>query len=181
MSNKLQSIAKLLKPKDYQTQPLLQRGLVLVLATVIFTFGLINHQAALAQQGSVGNAWRQVYQQLPDFPKENNYAPKGSRKVSENNTLVRRMIQYHLYQKGRAPNYRLDWKLTLADYLGANEIMYDEEYPGHDTLRKNPLEGDRAAIARLTRSQRNALVQTLVDIFSPNSQTTQPSNPGLGN
>lgn len=178
MGNKLQSIAKLLKLKNNQNHTLFQGGFILVMVIAILNFslvpnsGLLNHQAALAQSSSVGNSWRQVYQKLPKFPKENNYVAKGSRKVSENNTLARRMIQYHVYQKGRPPNYRLDWKLTLADYLGANELMYDNEYPGHDTLRKNPLEGDRAAIARLTRSQRNALVQTLVDIFSPNSQTS---------
>ena len=185
MSSKLQLVAKLLKPEKKQTQPLFKRGFILILATGILNFGLVlslglvNHQAVLAQRGTASGVWRQVYQKLPDFPKENNYVAKRSRKVSENNTLVRRMIQYHLYQKGRAPNYRLDWKLTLADYLGANEIMYDSQYPGHDTLRKNPLDGDRAAISRLTRSQRNALVQVLVNIFSADSQNTQAplSNP----
>jgi hypothetical protein len=71
----------------------------------------------------------------------------------------------------------LDWKLTLADYLGANEIMYDASYPGNDTLRQNPIEGDRKAITRLTRSQRNALVQVLVNIFNPTSQNTQSPSP----
>ena len=155
--------------------PPFKRGLILVLTAAIFNFSvvsfeLVNHQAALAQFTSSGNIWRQVYQKLPDFPQENKYIAKGKRKVAENNTLARRMIQYHLRQKGRAPNYRLDWKLTLADYLGANEIMYDNQYPGHDTLRKNPLEGDRAAIASLSRSERNALVQVLVDIFTSRSQ-----------
>ncbi len=185
MSNKLQLVAKLLKPEIYKTQPPLKWGFILVLVTAIFNFsfvlnsgfvsssGFLKRQAALAQQTSVIGVWRKVYQKLPDLPKENSYVAKGSRKVSENNTLVRRMIQYHIYQKGRAPNYRLDWKLTLADYLGANDLMYDDQYPGHDTLKKNPLEGDRTAIARLSRSQRNALVQVLVDIFSPKPQKSQ--------
>ena len=189
MSNKLQSIAKLLKSGNDQIQPPLKWGLILVSLTAILNIGLVlssglvnNHQVALAQRASAdGGVWRQVYQKLPDFPKENKYVGKGSRKVSENNTLVRRMVQYHLYQKGRAPNYRLDWKLTLADYLGANELMYDKEYPGHDTLKKNPLEGDRAAISRLSRSQRNALVQVLVDIFTPNSQNTKAPNSSPSN
>ena len=181
MSNRLQSIVKLLKSENYQIQPPFKRGFILILATAILSFAIVSDQVVLAQQGSVGDSWRQVYQKLPNFPKENNYAAKKKRKASGNNTLARRIIQYHIYQKGRAPNYRLDWKLTLADYLGANEIMYDEQYPGHDTLKKNPLEGDRAAIARLSRSQRNALVQVLVDIFSPSSQTTQPSKPRLSN
>ncbi len=91
---------------------------------------------------------------------------KQTGKVSENQTLARRLIRYHVYLKGRAPNTRLDWKLTLADYLGANEIMYDSSYPGADTLRENPINGDRTAIKRLNRSQRNTLIQTLVDIFN---------------
>ncbi|MDJ0735158.1 MAG: hypothetical protein QNJ47_14010 [Nostocaceae cyanobacterium] len=112
------------------------------------------------------DAWRQVYQQLPDLPKENQYISKETGKVAENNTLVSRIINYHVYGKGRPVNFRLDWKLTLADYLGANEIMYEFSYPGNDSLKKNPFEGDRAAIKRLTRKQRNALVQALVNTFS---------------
>ncbi len=135
---------------------------------------------AIAQRISPGEVWQQVYQQLPDFPRENKYISKESGKVAENNTLASRLIRYHVYVKERAPNYRLDWKLTLADYLGANEIMYVTTYPGHDTLRQNPLEGDRAAIASLNRSQRQALVQVLTNIFNPNSasqprENTQPS------
>ncbi|MDV2997135.1 MAG: hypothetical protein N4J56_006840 [Chroococcidiopsis sp. SAG 2025] len=47
----------------------------------------------------------------------------------------------------------------------------DNTYPGAKTLRQNPLEGDRAAINRLNRSQRDALVQTLVNVFTPNTST----------
>ena len=126
-------------------------------------------QPVMAQQRiTVGDAWRQVYQQLPNFPKENNYTSKEGGKA-ENNTLVGRIIQYHAYIKGRAPNYRLDWKITLADYLDVNEVIYDTNYPGHELLKKNPLDGDKAAIAKLSRSQRNELVQTLVNVFSPKS------------
>lgn len=128
---------------------------------------LLGIQPAIAQRISPGEVWQQVYQQLPDFPRENKYISKESGKVAENNTLASRLIRYHVYVKERAPNYRLDWKLTLADYLGANEVMYVTTYPGNETLRQNPLEGDKAAIARLNRSQRNALVQVLVNIFTP--------------
>ncbi|BAY66265.1 hypothetical protein NIES22_63790 [Calothrix brevissima NIES-22] len=132
-------------------------------------------QPALAQRISPGDVWQQVYQQLPDFPKENQYISKETGKVAENNTLAGRLIRYHVYVKERSPAYRLDWKLTLADYLNANETMYDITYPGNDTLRENPIEGDRAAIAKLTRSQRNALVQVLTNIFSSSySATPQP-------
>jgi hypothetical protein len=130
-------------------------------------------QPAIAQRISPGDVWQQVYQQLPDLPKENQYISKETGKVAENNTLIGRLIRYHVYVKERAPIYRLDWKLTLADYLDANETMYDITYPGNDTLRENPIEGDRAAISKLTRSQRNSLVQVLTNIFN-SSYTAQP-------
>nr|WP_042341341.1 hypothetical protein [Calothrix sp. PCC 7507] len=132
---------------------------------------------ALAQRISPSDVWQQVYQQLPDFPKENKYVSKETGKVAENNTLASRLIRYHVYVKERTPNYRLDWKLTLADYLGANEIMYDVTYPGNDTLRENPLEGDRTAITRLNRRQRDAVVQVLTNIFNPRASTPIAPNP----
>jgi hypothetical protein len=129
---------------------------------------------ALAQKtalpsSTTRNVWKQVYQKLPNLPLENKYVSRETGKVNPDNTLVDRLIRYHLYVKGRGPNYRLDWKLTLADYLGANELLQENLYPGADALRQNPLEGDRAAIARLNRKQRDALVQTLVSVFNPNS------------
>ncbi|MBH8566275.1 hypothetical protein I8748_29655 [Nostoc sp. CENA67] len=151
--------------------------IVLFLASFVGNFtptNLLSIQPAIAQRISPGEIWQQVYQQLPDLPKENQYINKETGKVAENNTLASRLIRYHIYVKERAPNYRLDWKLTLADYLGANEIMYDSTYPGSESLRENPLDGDRSAIARLTRSQRNALVQVLTNIFNGNSQNTSP-------
>ncbi|MBR8837189.1 MAG: hypothetical protein DSM106950_25080 [Stigonema ocellatum SAG 48.90 = DSM 106950] len=136
---------------------------------------LLGSQPAIAQTFIPSDVWRQVYQQLPDFPRENKYVSKETGKVAENNTLVSRLIRYHVYVKGRAPNYRLDWKLTLADYLGANEIMYDNSYPGNDTLRQNPIEGDRAVIKRLNRQQREALVQALTNAYNPNQKTSAPT------
>ncbi|MFB2768356.1 hypothetical protein ACE1AT_03565 [Pelatocladus sp. BLCC-F211] len=154
------------------------RGVGLILVLGMFWLSLDQNQSiytnllstspAYAQNVRSGDIWQQVYEQLPDLPKENQYVSRETGKVAQNNTLVSRLIQYHVYLKGRAPNYRLDWKLTLADYLNANEVMYDSSYPGHDTLKKNPFEGDRAAIRRLTRKQRNALVQALVNAYSQN-------------
>jgi hypothetical protein len=143
---------------------------------LIYT-NLFSIQPAYAERITPSDVWQKVYQQLPDFPRENKYISKENGKVAENNTLVNRLITYHIYTKGRAPIYRLDWKLTLADYLGANEIMYDSTYPGNDSLKENPIEGDRQAIANLTRSQRNALVQVLVNIFNPTSQNTPTPSP----
>ncbi|KAM3096750.1 hypothetical protein ACKFKF_21805 [Phormidesmis sp. 146-12] len=124
----------------------------------------------------VQDAWSKVYQQLPDLPLENQYINRETGKPDPNNTLVSRMVRYHQYIKGRPLVYRLDWKLTLGDYLGINEPMLESSYPGFDNLRKNPLESDRAAISRLTRRQRNALVQALVNVFNPSaSQPIAPS------
>ncbi len=140
---------------------------------------LFSIQPAYAQRITPSDVWQVVYQQLPDFPRENKYISKENGKVAENNTLVNRLIRYHIYTKGRAPTYRLDWKLTLADYLGANEIMYDTTYPGNDSLRENPLKGDRKTITSLTRSQRDALVQVLVNIFNPTAQNPLSPSPNI--
>lgn len=141
---------------------------------------------AVAQQRRIRpNEIREaVYQILPNFPRENEYISRETGKAATENTLVSRMIRYHTFIKSRPPNFRLDWKLTLADYLGANEVMYESTYPGGDTLQQNPLEGDKAAIQRLTRTQRNTLVDVLVSLYSPNapkppaSVNPAPSNSG---
>ncbi|MBG1243810.1 hypothetical protein [Nostoc sp. NZL] len=177
MSKNLSFIQPLLKP--WQTLTALMVVGVIILGSEagksIHT-SLFSIQPAYAQRITPSDVWQLVYQQLPDLPRENKYISKENGKVAENNTLVNRLIRYHIYTKGRAPIYRFDWKLTLADYLGANEIMYDTPYPGNDTLRENPIEGDRKAITRLTRSQRDALVQVLVNIFNPTTQNTQSPN-----
>lgn len=115
----------------------------------------------------VQDAWKLVYEKLPDFPIANNYISKETGKVDPNNTLVGRLIRYHMFVKGRPPNYRFDWKLSLADYLGVTpDYLVESVYPGNDVLRSNPIEGDRAAIQGLNRNQRDALVQALVDVFT---------------
>ncbi len=174
MSKKLSFIQPLLK--SWQTLTAFMVVGVVVLSSggdKLIPTNLLGIQPAVAQRISPGDVWQQVYQQLPDLPKENNYNSKSTGQIAKENTLASRLITYHIYRKGRAPNYRLDWKLTLADYLDANEIIYDYSYPGNDTLQQNPLEGDRTAIASLSRQQRNALVQVLADIFTPTSQNTQ--------
>jgi len=156
-----------------------KRSLLLTLATVIVMAGVFfpGLQAELAAQQSVsiGDVWPKVYQQLPDFPKENQYISKDTGKQASTNTLVSRLMAYHVYVRGRAPIYRLDWKLTLADYLGINEPIYDSNYPGNETLRKNPLDGDTAVIRRLNHTQRDALVQALVNAFNPGFKSTTPA------
>lgn len=144
---------------------------------------------AYAQRFSPDNVWQQVYEQLPDLPLENQYVSRETGDVVSDNTLIDRFIRYHIYVQGRPPIYRFDWKQTLADYLGINEFIEASTYPSSDTLTTNPMEGDIAAIKSLNRAQRDALVQTIVDIFnaayspptatqespSPNSPSPQPA------
>jgi hypothetical protein len=137
--------------------------------------GILSQNPVMAQSIRTQDIWRQVYQQLPDLPLENQYVNQQSGKVDPDNTLASRLIRYHMFVKGRPPNFRLDWKLTIADYLGENELIEEGVYPGGDTLRESPVEGDRAIIQRLTRTQRNALIQTLVNIFNPRG--AQPAAP----
>lgn len=122
-------------------------------------------QAIVRSEG----VWRTVYEQLPDFPRENQYISKETGKIAQENTLVSRLIRYHLYVKGRPPIYRLDWKITLAEYLGLTGALETSDYPGANKLKKNPAEGDIAAIRQLNRAQRDALVQALVNGFSTQS------------
>jgi hypothetical protein len=138
---------------------------------------IISSQPASAQLMRSQDTWRQVYEQLPDFPKENQYVTNETGEVNLESTLVSRLIRYHLYEKRRLPNYRFDWKLTLADYLGANEYINESEYPGSNTLTENPMAGDRAAIEKLTRQQREELIEVLVSIYNPNYADSQMSTP----
>ncbi|WP_071517717.1 hypothetical protein [Geitlerinema sp. PCC 9228] len=77
--------------------------------------------------------WQKVYEQLPDLPRENDYVSRKTGEVLTDNTLVGRLIRYHRYVKQRPVRYRLDWKLTIADYLQANEPIFATNYPGSST------------------------------------------------
>jgi hypothetical protein len=103
-----------------------------------------------------------VYQQLPELPPANQYIDRETQQVDASNTFVGRLIGYHLYTKNRPIALRLDWKHTIADYLGANEVIDPERYPTQKRLQTNPLEGDRAIVQKLTRAQRDRLIQVLV-------------------
>ena len=146
----------------------------LFLSTVLLsllTLAPVTAQTVLRSQ----DVWQQVYKLDPELPLENQYVSKETGKVSETNTLVSRFVRYHSFTKGRPPLYRLDWKLTLADYLGANDRISVSVYPGADTLRPNPMAGDVAAIQKLTRAQRETLVDTLVTIFNQAAAEAAPA------
>ncbi len=140
---------------------------VLLLSSALHNADLLGTPSALAQRVSADQVWQQVYQKLPDFPKENQYISTETHKVAAENTLVGRLIRYHTFVKGRPAQFRLDWKITLADYLGLNERMDETTYPSRSTLKPSPFEGDVAAIRRLNSAQRQALVQVLADAFTP--------------
>ncbi len=110
-------------------------------------------------------AAQQLYKKLPDFPKENLYTSKQDGQPSTENTLARRIITYHTVIKGRSPYSRIDWKFTLADYLGINDEMDYQEYPGAETLTTNPMIRDRKIVDQLTRKQREALTSAVVSIY----------------
>ncbi|MBC8121864.1 MAG: hypothetical protein H7Y22_08530 [Gemmatimonadaceae bacterium] len=99
---------------------------------------------------------QQVYSRWPDFPREGSDRPDSS--------LVRRLALYHTKVCGRPTTSRLDWKLTLADYLGVNLAMSPETYPEANG-RPDLLNADRRAIDRFTRAERNRLVETLVQVY----------------
>ncbi|MDX2100586.1 MAG: hypothetical protein SFW36_22640 [Leptolyngbyaceae cyanobacterium bins.59] len=158
--------------------------LLLVLSLVMTLASQAQPQSASPREGSaapalvsVTDAWQQVYRQLPNFPRENQYVNQTTGQPVPGNTLIGRMIRYHVYLKGRPPNYRLDWKLTLADYLGINEPMEDTRYPGSEVLQVNPIDGDRAVINKLNRAQREQLVQALVGVFTRPIDGSAPQAP----
>jgi len=138
--------------------------------------------SVIAQVPRPTEVWPQVYERLPDVPLENNYVSEETGEADAENTLVGRLVRYHFYVKRRPPNFRFDWKLTVADYLGANELMRESVYPGYESLKENPMEGDRQAIKSMTRDQRNALVDVLVEIFggyTPEEESPSPARPDI--
>lgn len=160
-------------------------GAILIVMTSLLPaqFDRLTPQVGLAQtaqdsrQPDRDNQAQQVYQQLPDLPLENQYVNTTTGRISTTSTLVSRLIDYHIYVRSRSPVYRLDWKLTLADYLGVNQWVNPATYPGNDSLRPNPVVGDLAAIDRLDRAQRDVLVAALVQAFGGASAPTANAAP----
>ncbi|MDJ0846399.1 MAG: hypothetical protein AB4044_08660 [Crocosphaera sp.] len=120
-------------------------------------------------------AAKMIYEKFPDLPKENQYRSAETGEINPEHTLMSRFIRYHRDFKRRSPQYRLDWKVTLADYLGVNQSPRESNYPG-STLETNPLEQDVEVIRQLSRRQRQQLVDLLVEIYNPQSQAT-PNQP----
>ena len=106
-----------------------------------------------------------IYEQVPSLPLENQYVSSRTNRTAEDNTLVSRIIRYHLYNKERPTNFRFDWKLTIADYLGAFDRMSAGNYADYG-LRDNPLDDDVSAVQSLSREERDRLVDALYVAFT---------------
>ena len=132
-----------------------------VTLAIVLVFTVISAIAVTAQVVRTGDIAQKIYVELPNVPLENQYFNKKINKIDPNNTLISRMIRYHAYVKGRPVALRLDWKLTIADYLGANDIMDLATYPGQDILSVNPMDSDQAAINTLSRQTRDRLIDRL--------------------
>ena len=82
-----------------------------------------------AQSFSPSSIAAQVYERVPGLPREDRYISRETNKTDKDSTLVSRLIRYHDTVKGRSTNYRMDWKITLADYLGINDYFVEGRYP----------------------------------------------------
>ncbi len=124
-------------------------------------------------------AAQQVYEAFPDLPRANTYKRQSDGEVDAENTLISRLIRYHRDIRRRSTRFRFDWKLTLADYLGVNETISADRYPGFSSLQTSPLEGDRQLIEQLNRQQRQDLVDILAKIYRPRTApaAADPDNP----
>jgi hypothetical protein len=135
---------------------------------------------AQAQADSPEAIALQVYPQVPWLSKENQYQRQDNGTVVEDNTLISRLIRYHTQNKSRSPAFRLDWKLTLVNYLGLDDYIQVETYPGASYLKPNPMESDRKIIQGLNRKQRDALIQALVDVYESAAGSGAPGIPPVG-
>jgi hypothetical protein len=137
---------------------------------------LLPHPSAIAQSSgttatpriyTTDTDWAEVYRLIPTLPLENQYIDRETGDVAESNTFVGRLIRYHSIVKNRPVFFRLDWKLTLADYLNAHDWIDPEQYPSANSLDTNPLEGDRQVIASMSIRERNDLVDALLLLLNP--------------
>ncbi|AFZ47077.1 hypothetical protein Cyast_1108 [Cyanobacterium stanieri PCC 7202] len=163
------------------------------IALITFSWVYFSHAEIVIGQKTINISWeapayaqrrtpetiaQEIYEQMPDIPKNNQYISSNTGEIASHHTLISRLIRYHEFVKSRPTIFRLDWKLTLADYLGYNEMIREGSYPGFNTLTQNPFNEDRELIKSLSREQRNQLVDTLVSIYQPpSSQSEEVINP----
>lgn len=139
-------------------------GFIALVLSTVFSMAIHNivaPEAAVAQLPNRRAIATAVYEQLPDLPMENHYVSTETGDVETTNTLVYRLLQYHLRVQSRPLGSRFDWKLTLADYLGANEWMDDRLYPDR-FLETNPYSHDIEVVRTFNRQQRDDLVSAIL-------------------
>jgi hypothetical protein len=160
--------------KRFKTQPIILSIFGLGIA---ITFWWVSFQSSgISQIQRPETVAQQIYQEMPELPKENNYTRQDTGAIEPNNTLISRLIRYHQDTKKRFSLIRFDWQLTLGDYLGVNEKIIEERYPGSATLTVNPMSADIKGINSLNRRQREQLVTILVKIYNPTiAPTTKPT------
>lgn len=139
-----------------------RRHLRFIPIAIALAFTLICASTSTAQIVRTAEIAQKIHTELPEISLENQYFNRKLNKIDPNNTLISRVLRYHAYVKGRPVGLRLDWKLTLADYLGANEIMDLATYPSQDVLTVNPMDSDRVAVQKLSRETRNRLIDRLI-------------------
>lgn len=122
----------------------------------------------LAQSSRIQQAMDVIYAELPEFPLENIYV--SGKGPQPQNTLVRRILAYHIHTQGRSRLSRLDWKLTLADYLDLNEPMFAGVYPSANVLTVNPHSRDRQVVQALSRQERDALLAAIYKAFDVDAE-----------
>ncbi len=120
-----------------------------------------------------------IYAQMPALPLENQYISSKTGQIAEDNTLVSRIIRYHLYSKKRPTNFRFDWKLTMADYLGAFDRISANNYANYG-LRENPMAADIAAVQSLSPEARNQLVNAVYVAFTTPAEAAASILPAPG-
>ncbi len=150
-------------------------GAIVLAVLLCLIIGLNSNPSPATAQGSRLRQLRpqeilvEASKQLTFIRPDNQYVDRQTKKIRPESTALARLIEYHVYGRGRSPLYRLDWKLTLADYLGAFELMDDDSYPGANQFVRNPVTTDRLQVRSWSRSQREQVVNTLTALYNPNS------------
>jgi hypothetical protein len=162
-------------PQKLKIQRLILLAFCLVIG--IFVWWLSWQSSGMSQIQRPETVAQQIYQAMPDLPKENNYIRRETGAIDPNNTLISRFLRYHQDTKKRFTLIRFDWQLTLGDYLGVNEKIIEENYPGQATLTVNPMAADIKAMNSLNRRQRQQLVTLLVEIYNPAILPQETPNP----
>jgi hypothetical protein len=62
----------------------------------------------------------------------------------------------------------------MGDYLGVNEQMLSERYPGAGLLTSSPMEADIQLIRQLSRYQRSQLIDVIVGLYTTKSNIPSP-------